>query len=515
MLAQQLVGLHVVAEAVRGRVLGDRDVLVAAARAPPRAISSTRRVPVGERRVHVEVAADVVELDQLRQAALARRLELAAVLAQLGRDELHAEPLVDLLLGRVGDGLAALVVGDPVLAHVQAAPHRLGAQRLVVPAGAGEVLEQVAEGLLRHDPQVDGQAGVGDRLGARLAGGRHRVERVRARRRPRRARRGRSTRRRCRGPSRCPPAAGRCRPARRGCAAGWSRSAATSSSPTASAFESSMRAFGRPSAPAASAASTFSSAFLPKPGTSFSRPSSAAWRRSSSELTPSSSCSSFARLGPRPGMRVISTRPEGMRCFSLSAEGIEPVSSRASIFSAIVLPTPASSSARPCLRQLRRPTRRPRGSPSRRCGRRRRGRRPRRRARTGSPAPRRPRRSRRCASMTSLRAALPGAWLILPTYNEAENIEPIVRAVLPQLATTGLRAHDPRRRRRLARRHGRDRRPAGGRARRRCGCCTGRAKQGLGRAYLAGFERRARRTAPSWSSRWTPTSRTTPPTCRA
>ena len=30
-----------------------------------------------------------------------------------------------------------------------------------------------------------------------------------------------------------------------------------------------------------------------------------------------------------------------------------------------------------------------------------------------------------------------GAWLVLPTYNEAENIEPIVRAALPQLASTG------------------------------------------------------------------------------
>jgi dolichol-phosphate mannosyltransferase len=40
--------------------------------------------------------------------------------------------------------------------------------------------------------------------------------------------------------------------------------------------------------------------------------------------------------------------------------------------------------------------------------------------------------------MASLRAALPGAWLILPTYNEAENIEPLVRAVLPRLAETGL-----------------------------------------------------------------------------
>jgi hypothetical protein len=46
-------------------------------------------------------------------------------------------------------------------------------------------------------------------------------------------------------------------------------------------------------------------------------------------------------------MRVTATRPEGMRALSLSAEGIDPVASSASIFSAIVLPTPASSSARP------------------------------------------------------------------------------------------------------------------------------------------------------------------------
>jgi dolichol-phosphate mannosyltransferase len=32
---------------------------------------------------------------------------------------------------------------------------------------------------------------------------------------------------------------------------------------------------------------------------------------------------------------------------------------------------------------------------------------------------------------------VPGAWLILPTYNEAENIEPLVRAVLPELESTG------------------------------------------------------------------------------
>ena len=33
---------------------------------------------------------------------------------------------------------------------------------------------------------------------------------------------------------------------------------------------------------------------------------------------------------------------------------------------------------------------------------------------------------------------MPGAWLVLPTFNEAENIEPIVRAALGNLAATGL-----------------------------------------------------------------------------
>ena len=32
---------------------------------------------------------------------------------------------------------------------------------------------------------------------------------------------------------------------------------------------------------------------------------------------------------------------------------------------------------------------------------------------------------------------MPGAWLILPTYNEAENVDAIVRAALVQLAATG------------------------------------------------------------------------------
>ena len=82
---------------------------------------------------------------------------------------------------------------------------------------------------------------------------------------------------------------------------------------------------------------------------------------------------------------------------------------------------------------------------------------------------------------------MPGAWLILPTYNEAENVDAIARAALAQLTTTG-REHtilvvddgspdgtgqiaD-----RLAEEHDAVRvlhRPE---------------KLGLGRAYLAGFE---------------------------
>jgi len=82
---------------------------------------------------------------------------------------------------------------------------------------------------------------------------------------------------------------------------------------------------------------------------------------------------------------------------------------------------------------------------------------------------------------------LPGAWLILPTYNEAENVEAVVRAALAHLATTG-REHTVlvvddgspdgtgRIADRLAGEHSEVRvlhRPE---------------KQGLGRAYLAGFE---------------------------
>ena len=83
---------------------------------------------------------------------------------------------------------------------------------------------------------------------------------------------------------------------------------------------------------------------------------------------------------------------------------------------------------------------------------------------------------------------MPDAWLVLPTYNEAENLERIVRAALPELAKATPDHHilvvD-------------DGSPDGtGEIADRLAAELSQvevlhrtAKEGLGRAYLAGFER--------------------------
>jgi dolichol-phosphate mannosyltransferase len=82
---------------------------------------------------------------------------------------------------------------------------------------------------------------------------------------------------------------------------------------------------------------------------------------------------------------------------------------------------------------------------------------------------------------------MPGTWLVLPTYNEAENVERLVRAALPQLASTGdhriLIVDD-------------DSPDGTGRIADRLAAASDRvevlhrtAKEGLGRAYVAGFHR--------------------------
>jgi dolichol-phosphate mannosyltransferase len=83
-------------------------------------------------------------------------------------------------------------------------------------------------------------------------------------------------------------------------------------------------------------------------------------------------------------------------------------------------------------------------------------------------------------------APVPGVWVVLPTYNEAENIEPLVRAVLPRLAETGREHHvlivddgSPDGTGDIADRLAAELEPVRVLHRDR--------KEGLGRAYLAGF----------------------------
>ena len=77
----------------------------------------------------------------------------------------------------------------------------------------------------------------------------------------------------------------------------------------------------------------------------------------------------------------------------------------------------------------------------------------------------------------------PETWLILPTYDEAENIEPFIGAVRDKLPRV---VADPDRRRQLARRDRRDRRSAGPRGP-GIGVLHRPRKEGLGPAYIAGF----------------------------
>ncbi len=100
--------------------------------------------------------------------------------------------------------------------------------------------------------------------------------------------------------------------------------------------------------------------------------------------------------------------------------------------------------------------------------------------------------------------------MVLPTYNEAENIEPFVEAARANLpASAQVLIVD-------------DNSPDGTGARRRPARRAPRqrqrppppiARKGIGPAYVAGF-RRALAAGPGWCWRWTPTSPTIPPTCR-
>ena len=108
----------------------------------------------------MQVTLEVGELDQLRQRAIRRRLQLAAVLAQLRLDVFQPQQGVHLGLGLAAMRLARGVVEDAVLGDVNPLSCRRVAQRHVVLLGAREVLEQVAELIRRDDLQIDLERGV-------------------------------------------------------------------------------------------------------------------------------------------------------------------------------------------------------------------------------------------------------------------------------------------------------------------------------------------------------------------
>lgn len=129
-----------------GAVVGDRVIGVAALGGRGDHLLQ-RGEPVGEVGVGVQIAADVLLLDQVGQLAAQPGLDLAAVLAQGGCDPRQAEAGVDVLLGLGDDLLPGLGVEEPVLGELELLVdgHLPGAD--VVRLGTGEVLHGRAPGV--------------------------------------------------------------------------------------------------------------------------------------------------------------------------------------------------------------------------------------------------------------------------------------------------------------------------------------------------------------------------------
>src|SRR5262245_11332809 len=104
-------------------------------------------------------------------SALARRLDLPGVLAQLRRDPWQIYRGEDRLLGLPGHAL--LAQEHAVLVELQPARLRKLADRDVVRLGAREVVERRAEALRGNDPQVDLQSALEHHRGPRGAGRAH------------------------------------------------------------------------------------------------------------------------------------------------------------------------------------------------------------------------------------------------------------------------------------------------------------------------------------------------------
>ena len=113
---------------------------------------------------------------------------------------------------------------------------------------------------------------------------------------------------------------------------------------------------------------------------------------------------------------------------------------------------------------------------------------------------------RRAADRRRLRSAV---LVVIPTYNEADNIERIVDRVRAAVPTADVLVVDDN----SPDGTGDDRRPARRGRRPRCTCCTGRPRR-VSAPPTSPASAGGSSAATTCSSRWTPTGRTSPSSCR-
>src|SRR6266851_5696393 len=124
--------------------------------------------------MQMQVTADVGELDQLWQLALARQLDLARAFAQLRRNPRQADRGIDVRFGSAGQAGGLIFHGvDAVLVDLESLAHGHRAQLDVVLLRAGEVLQRRADALGWHDAQIDLDVGDGDDRRPRITRAEH------------------------------------------------------------------------------------------------------------------------------------------------------------------------------------------------------------------------------------------------------------------------------------------------------------------------------------------------------
>src|SRR5947207_11509161 len=82
-----------------------------------------RGTAVGLGSVHVYIAADVTEFNELRQAAFESGFDFAGILAKLGRNPWETDGRVDFLFGCSGDAGFAVDAEQAILAKLEAHFH--------------------------------------------------------------------------------------------------------------------------------------------------------------------------------------------------------------------------------------------------------------------------------------------------------------------------------------------------------------------------------------------------------